>query len=103
MAGDEMMNADLSLLNSHDEKVLGLKWDPREDTFGYKVVMNFSKKFRNVREGPCLTKSNLESEIPKILTKRIVLSQVATVYDPLGLIAPFHVDSKAVNERNRYQ
>ncbi|XP_045110007.1 uncharacterized protein LOC123503946 [Portunus trituberculatus] len=100
MAGDELSDTDLGLLDSHEQRIFGLKWDPREDTFGYRVTLNFSKKFRNVREGPCLTKSNLESQIPKTLTKRVVLSQVSTVYDPWEL-DDGRFESRLIMAKNR--
>lgn len=55
----------------------------------YKLNLNFSKKFRDVREGPCLTKSGLESETAKILTRRIVLGLVAEIYGPQRFIIFF--------------
>ena len=75
MSGNELGKSDLILLDSREEKVLGLSWDPKEDKFSYKLKLNFSKKFKNVREGPCLIRSDLEEKIPKVLTKRTVISQ----------------------------
>ncbi|KAE9521350.1 hypothetical protein AGLY_018254 [Aphis glycines] len=46
-------------------KVLGLNWDSSEDTFGFEV-----------------------SPSCDIITKRAVLSTIARIFDPIGLIAP---------------
>ncbi|XP_037804526.1 uncharacterized protein LOC119598900 [Penaeus monodon] len=97
---------DLKLLDSHNEKVLGLIWTPTEDRFIYKVKLNFATKFRNVRKGPYLDGLSLDANLPKILTKRMIQSQVAAIYDPLGLNVPFTLIPKVLmretitNERN---
>ena len=59
--------------NSHEVtvKTLGMLWNSLSDTFTYKVNINTSSNF----------------------TKRDVLSQIARIYDPLGLLGP--VISKA--------
>lgn len=46
-------------------KVLGLNWDSSEDTFGFEV-----------------------SPSCNVMTKRAVLSTIARIFDPIGLIAP---------------
>jgi len=46
-------------------KVLGLNWDSSEDTFGFEV-----------------------SPSCDVMTKRAVLSTIARIFDPIGLIAP---------------
>lgn len=46
-------------------KILGLHWDPLHDTFGYHT-----------------------STVPKTITKRVVLSTIAKLYDPIGALAP---------------
>ncbi|XP_047994375.1 uncharacterized protein LOC125232665 [Leguminivora glycinivorella] len=52
-------------------KVLGLKWNPKSDTFTYQTdkVANGSRK----------------------CTKRIMLAEIAKIYDPLGFLSPVTV------------
>ncbi|XP_063994589.1 uncharacterized protein LOC135172476 [Diachasmimorpha longicaudata] len=53
-------------------KVLGLCWQPQTDTFYFKA-RNFSGD---------------------TITKRVILSEIAQIYDPLGLIAPVTITAK---------
>ncbi|CAC5376409.1 unnamed protein product [Mytilus coruscus] len=51
---------------------------------------------KNVRKGENITKSQIESSVPTSLTPRMVLSQVASVYDPLGLATPYTLAAKVL-------
>lgn len=67
------------------EKVLGVVWNPVQDEFVYKMhLRTTSKKTRNGK-----THDNANNP-----TKRIILSQVNSIYDPLGLAGPFTVRAK---------
>lgn len=57
-------------------KVLGLKWDPLADTFSFKATASVA-----------------------IPTKRTVLSDIAKIFDPLGLLAPLTFWTKHVMQR----
>ena len=81
------------------EKVLGVAWDPREDCFHFEVKLNFSQKKRKVQTGPNLRKEQIQKEIPSNLTKRMILSQVSSIYDPLGLAGPFTVRAKIMMQK----
>lgn len=52
-------------------KILGLCWDPVFDTFTYKI---------NPVTNPC--------------TKRAILSEIARIFDPLGLLSPLTLFAK---------
>ncbi|CAC5403224.1 unnamed protein product [Mytilus coruscus] len=78
------------------EKILGMRWDPKQDLFDFKGRINFSPKYKNVRKGENITKSQIESSVPTSLTPRMVLSQVASVYDPLGLATPYTLAAKVL-------
>ena len=56
--------------------VLGLKWDHNNDTL--------------------VVSRGTNSTITKSLTQRLVLSLVSSVYDPIGLVAPFTVGSRLI-------
>ncbi|XP_055604346.1 uncharacterized protein LOC129752596 [Uranotaenia lowii] len=65
---------------SGTERVLGIAWNPMEDVFG------FSANFK-----PELVKAVNGAKRP---TKRIILSCVMSMFDPLGLLTPFTVHGK---------
>ena len=75
-------------------KVLGIVWDSQHDRLQFVAKVNFSPKKRNIHLGPNLTEENINEGVPKIITRRMILSQVNGIYDPLGLAAPFVVIAK---------
>ena len=44
--------------------------------------------------GPDLAEMDIPAEIPNSLSKRIVMSQLNGIYDPLGLLTPFTIKGK---------
>ncbi|KAK7891878.1 hypothetical protein WMY93_023841 [Mugilogobius chulae] len=64
---------DMALGETHIERALGVQWCIEADEFQFRVV---------VKENP--------------LTRRGVLSTVASVYDPLGFVAPFILIGKQI-------
>ena len=76
------------------QKVLGVLWNPEFDEFSFEVTLNFSLKSDKHETKPKLTIETLTSAIPQFLTKRLLLRQVAAIFDPLGLITPFMVQGK---------
>ena len=92
--GCRVTSIELQLFEAENdlERVLGILWYAKGDYFSFIVKLNFSKKKNNVRIDPGLDVYNVERNIPSNLTKRMVLSQVNGIYDPLGLVAPFVIN-----------
>jgi len=55
------------------ERALGTRWDVETDTFGFKISLK-----------------------DKYFTRRGILSIVSSIYDPLGLVAPFILSAKRI-------
>ena len=70
-------------------RVSGLGWNPVEDTVVFEVTINFSKKKKGVYTGPNVKKADLQQDLPLVLTRRIALSQVLIIFDPLGFLCPY--------------
>lgn len=83
----------MNVLNADQENILGMCWLPKADVWVFKVKLNFSSKRRGVHVEDDLAEGQLHL-IPENLTRRMVLSQVAGIYDPLGLVAPCVLSSK---------
>ena len=94
MSGESPEDHLLNILKTDKEKVLGLNWNPRDDLFFYIIKINFSNKVKGVRTKSPIEKSEIDEKLPSILTRRMVLSQTASVYDPLGFIVPFTLKAK---------
>ncbi|GFR00313.1 integrase catalytic domain-containing protein [Trichonephila clavata] len=68
---------DLSYSSSTEAKTLGLLWKPHPDSFAFKI-------------SPMT--SNCDS---LIVTKKFVISTIARIFDPLGLIGPVITRAKS--------
>ena len=75
-------------------QVLGVSWKPNEDYVGLQASLNFSPKKRGIYTLPDLKPQDISSNVPQRLTKRIVLSQMMRIYDPMGLLSPFTLRGK---------
>ena len=51
-------------IKTDTERVLGMEWDPKNDTFGYNIKLNFSVKKRNVHSEPDLSREQVPAKIP---------------------------------------
>ena len=71
--------------------MLGVNWDPNTDHLCFSAKLNFfSYGKRKVQKD----NTNENSKLTPPLTKRMILSQVNSMYDPLGLAGPFTVRAK---------
>ena len=86
----------------HAGRVLGLGWNRKADAFFYSVKLNFSPKIDDILTGAEITSEGTFSEGALRLTKRMILSQVNSLYDPLGLASPFTVNAK-INMKNLWK
>lgn len=59
-----------------DLKILGLKWDPLSDTFSFQTQLTIKRP-----------------------TKRSILSDIARVFDPIGLLSPITLWTKTIMQR----
>ena len=69
-------------------------WRPVEALFCFKVTLNFSRRKRKLHTEPDIESHQLKERFPAKLTKRMILSQINSIYDPLGLAGPFTVRAK---------
>lgn len=75
-------------MREDDNKALGIGYQVDEDKLYMLTSVNFSKRKKKMRVGKDLLKEEVRTETPNPLTRRALLSQVAGLYDPIGLVAP---------------
>ena len=88
------ITTDEEIMPTPTEKVLGITWSPSHDEFHFKVKLNFVPKRNKRKKQQHIQSENISSSIPEQLTKRVILSQVNSIYDPLGLAGPFTIRAK---------
>lgn len=76
------------------QKVLGVSWVASNDILVVEARLNFSPKRRDIRTEPDLTKDQVPESLPQQFTRRTVLQQVMSVFDPYGFLAPFLLNAK---------
>ena len=79
--------------------VLGLPWRPAEDSIQFHLGVNLSAKKAKVRVGPELNLNTIHQLDQTVMTKRLLMSQVYTIYDPLGLMTPITIKFKMILQR----
>lgn len=70
-------NKTISIHGDKDPKTLGLLWDPSNDKLKYRVNFSDTRK----------------------ITKRTILSLIAQIFDPLGLVGPAIIQAKIIMQR----
>lgn len=75
-------------LREEDNKALGVGYLVQEDKLFVMVSINFSNKKKKMRTEIDLTEEEVEVKTPNPLTRRVLLSQIAGLYDVIGLVTP---------------
>ena len=78
-----------------EERTLGQTWKPKEDEFVYKVTLKLSgKNVKLSHDCPTISLEQLKKNPPERLTRRVVFSEFAKVFDPMGLVTPVLLGGK---------
>ena len=64
-----------------------------------KLEVNLSEKVQKIRQGQAVTPVTIDLLDQTVLTRRIMLSQVYAIYDPLGLLSPITIKYKLVLQK----
>lgn len=75
-------------MGDDDNKALGLGYIVQEDKLHVMCSINFSKRKKKMRLSQNLLQDEVRTQTPNPLTRRELLSQVAGLYDPTGLVTP---------------
>ncbi|KAJ8415853.1 hypothetical protein AAFF_G00404100 [Aldrovandia affinis] len=75
-------------LEDEDNKALGIGYLMDSDQLYMMTSVNFSKRKGRMRTGLNLKIEEVRENTPKGLSRRELLSQVAALYDPIGLVSP---------------
>ncbi|RXN38928.1 gag-pol fusion poly [Labeo rohita] len=75
-------------MHDGDNKALGVGYEPETDKLRLLPSINFSKKRGKMRTGFNLSMEDVREGTPNPLTRRMLLSQIAALYDPIGLASP---------------
>ena len=87
------------LLDKFGGSILGLNWDPSSDHIIMSMSVNLHPRKQKLRTGPDLTEETVHELDTAKLTRRIVLSQVHGIYDPLGLLSPLTIKFKILIQK----
>ena len=91
---EKSSNHAINIVDKDEEKVLGILWNSETDKFKFQINLNFSKNRFNIKPDSSIKESDFSFKFPKSLTKRMIMSQIASLYDPLGLLTPFTLQAK---------
>ena len=87
-AGEDRVLILPNQMKEEDYKALGVGYLVEEDKLYVLTSINFSKRKRKMRVGQDLLEEEVRGKTPDPLTRRELLSQVAGLYDPIGLVTP---------------
>ena len=82
------------VLDDYNGYVLGLPWEPGTDTITMHMCINLNTKKQGVRLGEEVTIDTLAQIADAQLTRRIMVSQVYSLNDPLSLLSPITLKYK---------
>ena len=74
--------------------MLGVLWVPETDVFRFTVRINLTPLKNKVRTGPDVSRSELSCNPPQDITRRQFYSQIQSLFDPIGFLAPVLLQAK---------
>ena len=81
----ELDDANIRVSNESNERILGMLWRSMTDWFTFEMTLNLRKEEKiSISSNPPM--EEVLRVIPPVLTRRMLLRQTATIFDPLGLI-----------------
>ncbi|KAJ8346500.1 hypothetical protein SKAU_G00279010 [Synaphobranchus kaupii] len=75
-------------LRDVENKALGIGYQVDQDQLYVMTSINFSRRKKKMRVGLNLLEEEVRKGTPDPLTRRELLSQIAGLYDPIGLVTP---------------
>merc|ERR1711867_115402 len=84
------------ILEEFNGYVLGLPWEPGSNLISMHMGVNLSAKKQKVCLGDEITLDTLGDIVDVLLTRRIMVSQIYSLYDPLGLLSPITIKYKLI-------
>merc|ERR1711891_115182 len=87
------------ILELYGGSVLGLPWDTSKDVIGLSMDVNLTQKKQGIRSGESLKPGDEQQIEDAELTRRILMSQIHSIYDPLGLLSPITIKFKLVLQK----
>lgn len=85
---------DVNIVNQKEEKCMDSSRTHSEMSFPKKIRINFTSKVRKIRSEPDMGGEEYRLNFLTTLTRRMILGQVSTIYDPIGLILPITLKAK---------
>ena len=83
--------------NVRNQKVFGVKWIPNADEINFTVDLKLEEnRLHGKKRQPNKLQSCL---VPLNLTRRMILSQINGLFDPIGLASPFAIKAKILMRR----
>ena len=95
-SGDDRSGVDIGGDETDIEKVLGLSWDPKSDYFLFKAKLHVKIRLQQggYEDIEISTVEELLQFRDDILNRRVLLSNVHSIFDPPGLLAPLLLQAK---------
>ena len=87
------------MLEIFGSAILGVPWSTETDKIQMKFAVNMSPKVQKIRTGPPLYLDQAEEIRSLTLTRRLMLSQIYSIYDLLGLLSPIMIKYKLILQK----
>ena len=84
------------ILELYGGSVLGLPWNAAEDVIVIQMDVNLSARKQGVRIGQNLYPGDEDLIRDAVLTRRVLMSQIRGIFDPLGLLSSITIKFKLV-------
>ena len=91
-SGDSSSDFPIGGESEEEENVLGIRWAPSSDDFKFKVTIKLKRDKEDVIVTTLIEFQSIIGSI--VFTRRLLLSNVARIFDPVGFLIPIILEAK---------